>query len=163
MFNVAATLAPHVKADKLKALAMAQPSRAGMMPELPTMDEAGMPGFDVGIWIGLLAPPGTPADIVDKLSNAANEALKTDVVIKTMNTQGIDTLGATPKEFSDFIRADLEKWNALLARSDLPKNIAAPLTSSRTCGRRHRRRPARYSPRSSSSSSIAAVQICTSG
>jgi tripartite-type tricarboxylate transporter receptor subunit TctC len=120
MFNVAATLAPHVKADKLKALAMAQPRRAGVMPELPTMDEAGMPGFDVGIWIGLLAPLGTPADIVEKLSVAANEALKTDVVIKTMNTQGIDTLGSTPKEFSDFIRADLEKWNALLAV--LPKN-----------------------------------------
>ena len=120
MFNVVATLAPHVKADKLKALAMAQPRRAGVMPELPTMDEAGMPGFDVGIWIGLLAPLGTPADIVEKLSVAANEALKTDVVIKTMNTQGIDTLGSTPKEFSDFIRADLEKWNALLAV--LPKN-----------------------------------------
>ena len=120
MFNVAATLAPHVKADKLKALAMAQPRRAGVMPELPTMDEAGMPGFDVGIWIGLLAPLGTPADIVEKLSVAANEALKTVVVIKTMNTQGIDTLGSTPKEFSDFIRADLEKWNALLAV--LPKN-----------------------------------------
>ena len=120
MFNVAATLAPHVKADKLKALAMAQPRRAGVMPELPTMDEAGMPGFEVGIWIGLLAPLGTPADIVEKLSVAANEALKTDVVIKTMNTQGIDTLGSTPKEFSDFIRADLEKWNALLAV--LPKN-----------------------------------------
>jgi tripartite-type tricarboxylate transporter receptor subunit TctC len=84
------------------------------------MDEAGMPGFDVGIWIGLLAPLGTPADIVEKLSVAANEALKTDVVIKTMTTQGIDTLGSTPKEFSDFIRTDLEKWNALLAV--LPKN-----------------------------------------
>jgi tripartite-type tricarboxylate transporter receptor subunit TctC len=115
MFNVAATLAPHVKADKLKALAMAQPRRAGVMPELPTMDEAGMPGFDVGIWIGLLAPLGTPADIVEKLSVAANEALKTDVVLKAMNTQGIDTLGSTPKEFSDFIRADLEKWTALMA------------------------------------------------
>lgn len=120
MFNVAATLAPHVKADKLKALAMAQPRRAGVMPELPTMDEAGMPGFDVGIWIGLLAPLGTPAGIVEKLSVAANEALKTDVVIKAMDTQGIDTLGSTPKEFSDFIRADLEKWTALMAV--LPKN-----------------------------------------
>ncbi len=114
MFNVAATLAPHVKTGNLKALAMAQPRRAGVMPDLPTMDEAGMPGFDVGIWIGLLAPAGTPADIVEKLSAAANEALKTDVVIKAMQTQGIDNLGSTPKEFEAFIAADLAKWTALI-------------------------------------------------
>ena len=115
MFNVAATLAPHVKNQKLNALAMAQPKRAGIMPDLPTMDEAGMPGFDVGIWIGLLAPAGTPADIVDKLSKAANDALKTEAVIKAMQTQGIDALGGTPKEFEAFIRADSDKWIALLA------------------------------------------------
>ncbi len=72
---------------------MAQPKRAGIMPDLPTMDEAGMPGFDVGIWIGLLAPAGTPAAIVDKLSKAANDALKTEPVMKAMTTQGIDALG----------------------------------------------------------------------
>jgi tripartite-type tricarboxylate transporter receptor subunit TctC len=115
MFNVAATLAPHVKADKLKALAIAQPKRAGIMPDLPTMAEAGMPGFDAGIWIGLLAPAGTPADIVDKLSKTANDALKTDVVTKAMKTQGIDILGGTPKEFETFIRADIDKWTALSA------------------------------------------------
>ena len=115
MFNVAATLAPHVKNQKLNALAIAQPKRAGIMPDLPTMDEAGMPGFDVGIWIGLLAPAGTPADIVDKLSKAANDALKTEAVIKAMQTQGIDALGGTPKEFEAFIRADSDKWIALLA------------------------------------------------
>jgi tripartite-type tricarboxylate transporter receptor subunit TctC len=121
MFNVAATLAPHVKADKLNALAMAQPKRAGIMPELPTMDEAGMPGFDVGIWIGLLAPAGTPAAIVDKLSKAANDALKTEPVMKAMKTQGIDALGGTPKAFEAFIRADIDKWTALAAASAAKK------------------------------------------
>ncbi|MFZ5692298.1 MAG: Bug family tripartite tricarboxylate transporter substrate binding protein [Pseudomonadota bacterium] len=115
MFNVAATLAPHVKADKLKAIAVAQPKRAGIMPDLPTMDEAGMPGFDAGIWIGLLAPAGTPVDVIEKLSKAANDALKTEMVTKAMATQGIDTLGGTPKEFEAFIRADIDKWNTLLA------------------------------------------------
>jgi tripartite-type tricarboxylate transporter receptor subunit TctC len=117
MFNVAATLAPHVKADKLNAIAMAQPKRAGIMPDLPTMDEAGMPGFDVGIWIGLLAPTGTPAAIVDTLSKAANDALKTEPVMKAMKTQGIDAIGGTPKEFAAFIRADIDKWTALSAAS----------------------------------------------
>jgi tripartite-type tricarboxylate transporter receptor subunit TctC len=115
MFNVAATLAPHVKADKLNALAIAQPKRAGIMPDLPTMDEAGMPGFDVGIWIGLLAPAGTPAAVVDTLSKAANDALKTEPVMKAMSTQGIDILGGSPKEFANFIRADIDKWTALSA------------------------------------------------
>jgi tripartite-type tricarboxylate transporter receptor subunit TctC len=121
MFNVAATLAPHVKADKLNALAMAQPKRAGIMPDLPTMDEAGMPGFDVGIWIGMLAPAGTPAAIVDKLSKAANDALKTEAVVKAMKTQGIDIIGGTPKEFATFIRADIDKWTALSATTAAKK------------------------------------------
>jgi tripartite-type tricarboxylate transporter receptor subunit TctC len=115
MFNVAATLAPHVKNDKLKAIAIAQPKRAGIMPELPTMDEAGMPGFDAGIWIGLLAPAGTPVEVVEKLSKASNEALKTDAVMTAMKTQGIDALGGTPKDFEAFIRADMDKWTTLLA------------------------------------------------
>lgn len=115
MFNVAATLAPHVKAGKLKAIAVAQPKRAGIMPDLPTMDEAGMPGFDAGIWIGLLAPAGTPPDVIEKLSKAANDALKTEMVTKAMAAQGIDTLGGTPKEFEAFIRADIGKWNTLIA------------------------------------------------
>ena len=72
MFNVAATLAPHVEAGKLKAFAVAQPKRAGAMPNVPTMDEAGMPGFDAGIWIGLLAPAGTPPDLVNRLARAAD-------------------------------------------------------------------------------------------
>ncbi len=91
------------------------------MPDVVTMDEAGMPGFDVGIWIGLLAPAGTSADIVNKLSVAANEALKTDVVIKAMRAQGIDALGSTPKEFADFIRKDIDKWTTVLSAAGLKK------------------------------------------
>jgi len=121
MFNVAAPLAQQVKDGKLKALAVGQPTRTAVMPDVVTMDEAGMPGFDVGIWIGLLAPAGTPADIVNKLSVAANEALKTEVVKKAMQAQGIDALGSTPKEFADFIRKDIEKWTSVLSAAGLKK------------------------------------------
>lgn len=121
MFNVAAPLAQQVKNGKLKALAVGQPNRTAVMPDVVTMDEAGMPGFDVGIWIGLLAPAGTPADIVNKLSVAANEALKTDVVKKAMQAQGIDPLGSTPKEFADFIRRDIDKWTTVLSAAGLKK------------------------------------------
>ena len=115
MFNVAATLAPHVEAGKLKAFAVAQSKRASVMPNVPTLAEAGMEGFDAGIWIGLLAPAGTPPAIVEQLSGAANDALKADEVRAALKRQGTDPAGGTPKEFADFIRADIEKWVAVLA------------------------------------------------
>src|ERR1700681_1788676 len=102
MFNVAATLAPHVEAGKLKAFAVAQSKRASIMPEVPTLTEAGMMGYDAGIWIGLLAPAGTPPAIIEKLSAAANEALKTQDVETALKWQGTDPRGGTPKEFADF-------------------------------------------------------------
>jgi tripartite-type tricarboxylate transporter receptor subunit TctC len=121
MFNVAATLAPHVAAGRLRAIAVAQRTRSGIMPEVPTMDEAGMPGFDAGIWMGLLAPAGTPPDIVDKLSVSLNEALKSDIVQAAMKQQGIDALGGGPAEFSRFITADIDKWRSVLAAAGLKK------------------------------------------
>jgi tripartite-type tricarboxylate transporter receptor subunit TctC len=116
MFNVAATLAPHVEAGKLKAFAVAQSKRASIMPDVPTLAEAGMEGFDAGIWIGLLAPAGTPPAIIEKLSAAANDALNNEAVRTALKRQGTDPLGGTSKEFADFIRADIAKWGAILAR-----------------------------------------------
>jgi tripartite-type tricarboxylate transporter receptor subunit TctC len=121
MFNVAAPLAPQVKEGKLKAIAVGQPKRTSVMPDVPTMDEAGMPGFDVGIWIGLLAPAGTPSDIISKLSVAASEALKTEAVSSALKTQGIDPLGSSPKEFAAFINKDIEKWSSVLSATGLKK------------------------------------------
>src|SRR6202163_2122486 len=102
MFNVAATLAPHVEAGKLRAFAVAQSRRAAIMPEIPTLAEAGITGYDAGIWIGLLAPAATPLAIIEKLSAAANEALKTQDVETALKWQGTDPRGGTPKEFADF-------------------------------------------------------------
>ena len=115
MFNVAPTLAPQVEAGKLKAFAVAQSKRASIMPDVPTLAEAGMTGYDAGIWIGLLAPAGTPGAIVEQLSGAANDALNTEQVRTALKQQGTDPAGGTPKEFADFIRADIEKWVAVLA------------------------------------------------
>ena len=118
MFNVAATLAPHIAAGKLKAFAVAQSKRASIMPDVPTLAEAGMTGYDAGIWIGLLAPAGTPPGIIETLSGAANDALKAEAVRAALKAQGTDPVGGTPQEFADFIRADIEKWAAVLAASD---------------------------------------------
>jgi tripartite-type tricarboxylate transporter receptor subunit TctC len=120
MFNVAATLAPQVEAGKLRALAVAQGKRASIMPDVPTLAEAGMTGYDAGIWIGLLAPKATPPAVVEKLSAAANDALNTEEVRAALKAQGTDPVGGTPKQFADFIRADIEKWTAMLATSPGP-------------------------------------------
>jgi tripartite-type tricarboxylate transporter receptor subunit TctC len=115
MFNVAATLAPHVKEGKLVALAVGQPKRTAVMPDVPTMAEAGMPDFDVGIWIGILAPAGTSPKIVESLSKLSNEGVRSPEAQKALNAQGIDVLGGTPAEFSQFIEKDMEKWARIIA------------------------------------------------
>lgn len=117
MFNVGVALAPHVASGALVALAVGQPKRATILPAVPTMDEQGISGFDVGIWIGLLAPAGTPAPLVERLGQAANGALQTEAVQSSFKAQGIDSLGASPAEFRKFIEADIEKWRAILAAS----------------------------------------------
>ncbi|MGH6768438.1 MAG: Bug family tripartite tricarboxylate transporter substrate binding protein [Xanthobacteraceae bacterium] len=121
MFNVAATLAPHVEKGSLKPLGIAQPRRARRLPKVATMDEQGMPGFDAGIWIGLLAPVGTPAAVVEKISVAANAALKAPPSVKALDAAGIDPLGGTPAEFAAFIRDDVAKWTDVLGKAGLIK------------------------------------------
>ncbi len=117
MFGPAATVWSNVQGGKLKALAVTQPTRAAIAPEVPSMVEAGVEGYSAGIWMGMLAPTGTPRDIVDKLSRAANEALKSKEVLSLMEKQGVDPLGGTPAEFAQFIDDELKKWAEVVRAS----------------------------------------------
>ena len=121
MFSPASTVWPHVLAGKLKALATTQPKRAAMAPDLPTMAEAGLQGYDAGIWIGLLAPAGTPREIIDKLARAANEALQSNEVLTPLRAQGIDPLGGSPDEFTRYIASEMKKWETVIAAAGLKK------------------------------------------
>jgi len=114
MFGPAATVWSNVQGGKLKALAVTQPKRAAIAPDVPTMVEAGVEGYSAGIWMGLLAPAGTPPEIVDRLSRAANEALKSKEVLALMEVQGVDPLGGAPAEFTQFIDAELKKWDGVV-------------------------------------------------
>ena len=134
MFGPAATVWANVQAGKLKALAVTQPKRAAIAPDVPTMIEAGVPGYSAGIWMGLLAPAGTPPEIVDKLSRAANEALKSKEVLSLMETQGVDPLGGTPAEFARFIDDELKKWDGVVKAAGIK-----PLDKSDRAGIRHER------------------------
>jgi tripartite-type tricarboxylate transporter receptor subunit TctC len=119
MFGPAATVLSNVQAGKLKALAVTQPTRAAIAPDVPTMVEAGVPGYSAGIWMGLLAPSGTPQDIVDRLSQAANDALKASDVLEVMHKQGVDPLGGSEAEFAKYIYGELKKWASVAGAAGL--------------------------------------------
>ena len=100
----------YVKAGKLKAIAVTGKSRLASLPDVPTFDQAGLPGVDAGGFQGVLAPAGTPPEAVAKLSKALNAALAQPEVRERFATAGLETVSSTPAEFAAFIRAEIQKW-----------------------------------------------------
>ena len=109
-FSPASTVVGQIAAGKLRALATTTNKRAGALPDVPTMAEAGMPDFDTSLWFGLLAPAGTPRPIVDKLAAAAHQAMHTPATMETLRPQGDDPLDAGPDEFAAFMRREITRW-----------------------------------------------------
>jgi tripartite-type tricarboxylate transporter receptor subunit TctC len=121
VFSPASTVVQHVRDGKLVALATTEKKRAAIAPDVPTMSEAGLPGFDTGLWFGLLAPAGTPKAAIDKINAAANQAIKSEQAIKALQPQGIDLLGGTPDEFTRYIASEMERWNKVAHAAGLKK------------------------------------------
>jgi tripartite-type tricarboxylate transporter receptor subunit TctC len=120
-FSPASTVLQHVREGKLVALASTEVKRAAMAPDLPTMAEAGLPGFETGLWFGLVAPAGTPKEIIDKLARAGNEALKADEVGKALAPQGIDLVGGSPEEFARYLDGEMKRWATVAEAAGLKK------------------------------------------
>jgi tripartite-type tricarboxylate transporter receptor subunit TctC len=118
MFSPAPTVLPQIQSGKLIAVAA---TRRGMLPNLPSMADVGYQGFDAGLWFGMLAPAGTPREIVDKLSVAINEALKMDDVIQALRTQGSEPWSGTPDAFSDYIKREIAQWARVAESAGLRK------------------------------------------
>ncbi len=110
-----------IETGKLRALAMAQPVRSALLPDTLTIDEAGLPGVHASIWIGMLAPAGTPRPIVEALSKAINEALKAEDVARQLRLQGMEVMGGSPEEFAQRIKKDTANWDAVLQASGAGK------------------------------------------
>jgi tripartite-type tricarboxylate transporter receptor subunit TctC len=108
-----------VQSGALVALATTEAKRSAIAPDVPTMIEAGLPDFETGLWFGLLAPTGTPRDIIDKLARVTNEALKADEVAKALAPQGIDLTGGTPEDFSRYIDREMKRWNVVAQAAGL--------------------------------------------
>lgn len=101
---------PQVRAGKIRALAVSTAKRSSAMPDLPTIAEAGVPGYEAGAWFGLLAPVGTPKAVVAKLSAESARILKLPDVNKRISELGADPVGSTPEEFVALIQSEIAKW-----------------------------------------------------
>jgi len=104
----------HIKAGKLKALAVTGDKRSAALPDVPTLSEAGVKGADVFSWQGVAAPKGLPKDVKDKLHGAMVKALQDPEVVKTMNEQGIEIVANTPEQFAQFLQQELAKWKTVI-------------------------------------------------
>jgi tripartite-type tricarboxylate transporter receptor subunit TctC len=121
LFAPASAVLQHVEKGDLKAIAITQLKRSSVAPNVPTMAESGLPGYDIGLWFGLLAPAGTPRDIVDKLAHLTEEAVASDDVAKALRAQGLDPLHSTPDAFASYIVSEVKKGAAVVEAAGLKK------------------------------------------
>jgi tripartite-type tricarboxylate transporter receptor subunit TctC len=118
-FAPASSVVGQIAAGKLRALAVAAKIRTSALPDVPTMDEAGMPDFDTSLWFGLLAPAGTPRPVIDKLAVAAPKAMHAPEAIETLRKQGYEPLDAGPDKFAAFIRSEIIRWSEVARAAGL--------------------------------------------
>ena len=117
MFDNVPNVLAQVKAGKLRALAVSSRERSPFVKELPTVAESGVPGFDVSVWFGVVAPAGTPQSVIAKLNAEFNGILKLVGIREAFNKQGVEPAGGTPEEFSSFLAAQTTKWGKVVKES----------------------------------------------
>ena len=115
-------IGPHVKSGRLRALAVAGPKRAALLPEVPTMKEAGVDGVSVPLWFGMLAPAATPREIVAVLAAGVARAARDPDSRKRLEEQGAEPVGSTPEDFSALLREDVAKWAEVVKVSGAKAN-----------------------------------------
>lgn len=118
-FDTITAVLPHVRAGKLKAIAVATAQRSALVPDVPTLSESGLPGFTGGTWFGLLAPAATPAPVIEKLNRELVAILRSDAMRKEFESRGIEPVGDTPQEYARFIRTESDRWRDLAAKIGL--------------------------------------------
>ncbi len=121
MLGVASTIMPYVKSGRLTALAVSSAKRSRLVPNLPTIEQLGVPDFDATVWFGLMSPAGTPRPIIDKLAAAANAALKSPQLVAKLTAAQFEPLGGSPDEFAAFIGRETAKWRTVAEATGLRK------------------------------------------
>jgi tripartite-type tricarboxylate transporter receptor subunit TctC len=114
MFDAITTMAPNVQAGKLKALGTSGKARSPVLADVPTVAEAGVPGYDAVIWLGLMAPASTPKPIVERLNAEVRKIVDSPEMKGAWGKQGAVAMSMTPEEFGRFLRDDIEKWSRIV-------------------------------------------------
>jgi tripartite-type tricarboxylate transporter receptor subunit TctC len=117
MFDAITTMAPNVSAGKLKGLATSGKTRSSVLPNVPTVAEAGVPGYEAVIWLGVMAPAGTPRAIVERLNAEITRAANAPEMSQAWQKQGAVAMSMSPDEFARFMREDIEKWARIVKLS----------------------------------------------
>jgi tripartite-type tricarboxylate transporter receptor subunit TctC len=110
MIDALPAMAPNISENQVRALATTGKTRSSVLPNVPTAAETGVPGYEATIWLGLMAPAGTPKPIIDKLNAAVNAAVKRPEIIKLWTEQGVVPMSMNPEEFDKYLRGDIVKW-----------------------------------------------------
>jgi tripartite-type tricarboxylate transporter receptor subunit TctC len=118
MIDAVPAMAANIAENQVRALATTGKTRSSVLPNVPTVIEAGVPGYEATIWLGLMAPAGTPKPIIDKLNMAVNAAIRRPEVEKLWAAQGAAPMPMTPERFDQFLRADIVKWADVVKRLD---------------------------------------------
>lgn len=118
-FDVITTSLPHIKAGKLRALAVTSARRSDLLPEVPTMIEAGLPGFEVAGWYLMVAPAGTPPDIINVLNSEITAAISHPDVGTRLSSQGVVWVGGTPAQAEAFVRSEMDRWGKFVKASGM--------------------------------------------
>lgn len=121
MFVPASSALAQVQSGALRALASTGRERTSAAPDLPTVAEAGLPGFDTNIWFGIMAPAGTPDEVIEKLAGATRNAVASEPVKTAFAAQMVDPLAGGPKEFRDWVASETRKWEGVIARAGLAR------------------------------------------
>src|SRR5713226_7316184 len=110
MIDALPAMAPNISENQVRALATTGKARSTVLPNVPTVIEAGVPGYEATIWLGVMAPAGTPKPIIDKLNGTVNAAIKRPDIVKLWTEQGAVPMSMTPEEFDKYLRGDIVKW-----------------------------------------------------
>jgi tripartite-type tricarboxylate transporter receptor subunit TctC len=105
---------PHVQSGRMRAIGSSTARRSPLLPDVPTVAESGYPGFEVVLWQGLLAPAGTPREIIDKLNLAVRESLRRPEVQKRFNDLAIEAFTGSPEDFKSFLAREIDKWGRVI-------------------------------------------------
>lgn len=117
LFNGMLPVLPHLKGGKMRALAVSSAKRSAAVPEIPTVAESGLPGFETGSWQGMLAPAGTPREIIDRLNTEVRRILATPELRKQLADQGTEVRAGPPEELGRFIQREIPRWAAVVKKS----------------------------------------------